>query len=131
MPVPFPGRTLLPRRPQTTRHQPCSSHSRSILVYTRQKLEESPISPLRMSPFCVIFLLILVSSLPGDPQVLDCDSLPEQGVLLPKLWFSMLMVPMQAPLLGHAPTTIPPTQCNFVMVSISILTPSIALRSNG
>jgi hypothetical protein len=49
-------------------HQPCSSHPGSWLVYARRKLEESPISPLRMSSFCVFFLLILVSSLPGDPQ---------------------------------------------------------------
>jgi hypothetical protein len=56
------------------RCQPCSSHSGSWLVYTQQKLEESPISPLRMSPFHVFFLLILVSSLPRDPQVLDCGS---------------------------------------------------------
>jgi hypothetical protein len=32
-----------------------------------------PISPLRVNPFRV-FLLISVSSLPGDPQALDCDS---------------------------------------------------------
>jgi hypothetical protein len=55
----------------------------------------------------------------------------EQGVLLPKLWFSILIIPVQAPLLGHKLTAIPPTQCAFMMVSISVLTPSIALRSNG
>jgi hypothetical protein len=58
-------------------------------------------------------------------------TLPEQGVLLPKLWFSMLIILVQAPLLGHAPTTISPIQCAFIMVSVSVLTPSIALRSNG
>jgi hypothetical protein len=56
------------------RYQPCCHHSRSCLVYTWQKLEKSPISPSRMTPFCVFFFLILVSSLPGDPQALDCDS---------------------------------------------------------
>jgi hypothetical protein len=58
-------------------------------------------------------------------------ALPEQGVLLPKLWFSILIILMQAQLLGHAPTTIPPTQCALMMVNISVLIPSIALRSNG
>jgi hypothetical protein len=62
------------RRPQTRRRQPCSSHCGSWLVYTQRKLEELPISPLRMSPFHVFFLLILVTSLRGDPQALDCDS---------------------------------------------------------
>jgi hypothetical protein len=67
----FPGDN---RRPQTTRHQPCSGHFGSWLVDTRQKLEESLISPLRLSPFCIFFLLILASSLPGNPQAFDCDS---------------------------------------------------------
>jgi hypothetical protein len=57
--------------------------------------------------------------------------LPKQGVLFPKLWFSKLIIPVQAQLLVHAPTTIPPTQCAFMMVSISVLTPSTALKSNG
>jgi hypothetical protein len=68
----FPNRTLLPgdnRRPWTTRYQPCSSHSRSWLVDAQWKLEELLISPLRMSPFHVFFLLILVSSLSGDPRL--------------------------------------------------------------
>jgi hypothetical protein len=65
----FPGDN---RRPQMT--QSCSSHSRSGLVYTQQKLEELPISPLKMSPFHVFFLLILASSLPGDPLALHCGS---------------------------------------------------------
>jgi hypothetical protein len=43
----------------------------------------------------------------------------------------LIIILMQAPLLGHAPTVIPPTQCAFIMVSISVLTPSIALESNG
>jgi hypothetical protein len=75
--APFPNRTCFPgdnRKPWTTRHQPCSSHSRSWLVYAWWKLEESPTSPLRIRPFCVFFLLLLVNSLPGDPQALDCDS---------------------------------------------------------
>jgi hypothetical protein len=44
-------------------------------------------SPLRMSPFCVLFLLILVTSLPGDPRlwiVTHVCTLPKQGVLSPK-----------------------------------------------
>jgi hypothetical protein len=52
-------------------------------------------------------------------------------VLFPKLWFSILIILVQAPLMGHAATTIPPTQCAFIMVSISVLTPSVTLRSNG
>jgi hypothetical protein len=63
-----------------------------------------------MSPFCVFFLLILVSSLPGDPQALDCDSCmctTQVGSVLPKLWCSTLIILVQAQLLGHAPTTIP------------------------
>jgi hypothetical protein len=67
----FPGDN---RRPQTMRCQPCCSHSGSWLVYTWQKLEELPISPLRMSSFHVFFLLILVSSLLGEPQALYYDS---------------------------------------------------------
>jgi hypothetical protein len=62
------------RRPRATRHQSCSSHSGSWLVYAWRKLEQLPISPLKTSPFCIFFLLILVSSLPGDPQALDCGS---------------------------------------------------------
>jgi hypothetical protein len=58
-------------------------------------------------------------------------TLPKQGVLLPKFWFSILTILVQAPLLGHAPTPIPPTQCAFIMVSVSVLTSCIALRSNG
>jgi hypothetical protein len=57
--------------------------------------------------------------------------LHKQGVLLPKLWFSILIILVQTPLLGHTPTAIPPTQCAFMMVSISVLTPPIALKSNG
>jgi hypothetical protein len=38
------------------RHQPCPSHSGSWLVYAQHKLEELPISPLRICPFCVILL---------------------------------------------------------------------------
>jgi hypothetical protein len=53
----FPGEN---RRPWTVRCQPCSSHSGSWLVYEWWKL--------RISLFCVFFLLILVSSLLGDPQ---------------------------------------------------------------
>jgi hypothetical protein len=74
MPAPYPNRTLLPRRPWITRCQPCCSHSGRWLVFAQRKLEELPISPLRMSLFCVFFLVILVSSLPGNPQALDCDS---------------------------------------------------------
>jgi hypothetical protein len=66
----FPGDN---RTPQMMRRQPCCSPSGSWLVYTQQKLEKLPILPLKMSPFHV-FLLISVSSLPGDPQALDCDS---------------------------------------------------------
>jgi hypothetical protein len=46
------------------RHQPCFSHSRSCLVYVWQKFEESPISPLRMSPF-LFSLLISTWGPPG------------------------------------------------------------------
>jgi hypothetical protein len=116
------------------RCQPCCSHSGSLLVYTLQNLEELPISPLWMSPFCVFFLLILVRSLPGDLQlwtVTHVCVLPERVVLLPKLWFSILNIPVQSPLLGHAPTTIPPTQCAFLMVSIYVLIPYITLGNNG
>jgi hypothetical protein len=130
----LPQQTLLPRRPWTTSSQPCSSHFRSRLVYAWWKLEESPISPLRVSLFHVFFFLILVSSLPGDPRlwtVTHVSALPEQGVLLTKLRFSILIIPVQAQLLGHAPTTISPTQCALMLVSISVLTPSIALRNNG
>jgi hypothetical protein len=75
--LPGPGRRVLPSRQQDIINdscQSCCSHSGSGLVYAWQKLEESPISPLRMSPFCVFFLLIFVSSLSGDPQASDCDS---------------------------------------------------------
>jgi hypothetical protein len=58
-------------------------------------------------------------------------TLPKQGVLSPKLWFSILIIPVQTSLLGRAPTTIPPTQCASMMVSVSVLTPSITLESNG
>jgi hypothetical protein len=71
------GQYSAPRRQQETtimRCQPCSSHSGSWVVYAWWKLEEFPILPLRMSPFCVFFLLILVSSLLGDPQTLNYDS---------------------------------------------------------
>jgi hypothetical protein len=64
----FPGDS---RKPWTMRHQPCSSHSGSWLVYTRWKLEDLPISPLRINPFYFFFL---VSSLPEHLQALDCDS---------------------------------------------------------
>jgi hypothetical protein len=87
-----------------------------------------------MSLFHVFFLLIFVSSLPGTSRLWTVThgyGLPEQGILLPKLWFSILIIPMQAPLWGHASTTIPPTQCIFIMVSISVLTPSVTLESNG
>jgi hypothetical protein len=53
--------------------QLCSSHSRRWLVYAQWKLEGLLISPLKTSLFLIFFLLILVSSLPGDPQALDCD----------------------------------------------------------
>jgi hypothetical protein len=43
--------------------------------------------------------------------------------MLPKLWFSILIILVQAPLLGHAPTAIPPIQCAFLKLSISVLTP--------
>jgi hypothetical protein len=69
-------KTLAPfrnRKPWKMRRQPWSSHSRSWLVYSQRKLEKSPISPLRISPFCIFSLLILVSFLPGIPQALDCD----------------------------------------------------------
>jgi hypothetical protein len=59
------------RRPWTMRHHPCSSQSESWLVNERLKLEESPISPLRMSPCYIFFLLIFVSSLPGNHQAFD------------------------------------------------------------
>jgi hypothetical protein len=55
-------------------------------------------------------------------------SLPKQGVLLPKLWFSILIISVQAPLLGHIPPTISTTQCAFIVVNISVLTPSITLE---
>jgi hypothetical protein len=71
---PSPTAPLDNRRPWTTKCQPYSSHLGSWLTYTWQKLEELPISPLRMSLSHVFLLLILVSSLPGDPQALDCDS---------------------------------------------------------
>jgi hypothetical protein len=58
-------------------------------------------------------------------------ALPEWEVLLPKLWFSVLTIFVQAQLLGHTPTTILPTQCALMMVNISVLTPSITFRSNG
>jgi hypothetical protein len=121
-------------RPWTMRHQPCSSHSRSWLVYAWWKLEELPISPLRINSFSVFFLLILVSSLPGDPQALDYDSCMHTtwvGSVVTKTLVFILIILVQAQLLGHAPTTIPPTQCALLMVSIFVLTPFIALRSNG
>jgi hypothetical protein len=84
---PSPTRPCFPgdnRRPWIRRCQPCSSHSGSWLVYKLQKLEESPILPLRMSLFHVFSLLILVSSLLGDlPQpwtVTRVCGLPERGV---------------------------------------------------
>jgi hypothetical protein len=52
-------------------------------------------------------------------------------VLLLKLWFSILIIPVQAPLLGHVPTTIPPTQCTFMIVNISVNISATALESNG
>jgi hypothetical protein len=69
----------------------------------------------------------------GNPRiwtVTHACALTEQEVLLLKLWLSTLIIPVQTPLWGHAPTTIPPTQCAFIMVSISVLIPSIALGSN-
>jgi hypothetical protein len=100
------------------RHQPCFSHSESWLVYAQQKLEELPISPLKMSPFCAFFLQILVSSLLGDPQDLNCDSCIHTtwagSVVTKTLIFTILV---QAQLLGHAPTT----QCTLIMVNISVL----------
>jgi hypothetical protein len=84
---PFPNRTLLPRRPQTMWHQPCSRHSGSWLVYTQWKLQESPISPLRINLFCVFSLLILVCSLPGTPRlwtVTHVWTLPKQGISVTK-----------------------------------------------
>jgi hypothetical protein len=53
-----------------------------------------PILPLRTSLFCVFFSLILVSSLSGNTRLWTMAhvyTLPEQGVLLPKLWFSILL----------------------------------------
>jgi hypothetical protein len=83
---------------------------------------------------CILFLLILVSSVLGTPRlwtVTHVCALPEREVLLPRLWFFILTISVQAALLSHAPTTIPPTQCAFMMVSVSVLTSSIALGSNG
>jgi hypothetical protein len=54
-------------------------------------------------------------------------TLPEQEVLLSKLWFSILIIFVKAQLLGHAPVT----PCALMMVSISVSTPSIALGSSG
>jgi hypothetical protein len=87
-----------------------------------------------MSVFRVFFLLPGQVSTWGTPRlwiVIHVCKLPKQGVLLPKFWFSILIIPLQAPLLGHASTAIPPTQCAPIMVSISVLTLSITLRSNG
>jgi hypothetical protein len=67
----FPGDNS---RPQMKRCQPCSRYSGRWQMYAQQKLKELPNSPLRRSLFHVVFLLILVSSLPGHPQALDCDS---------------------------------------------------------
>jgi hypothetical protein len=102
-------------------------------VYAWWKLEESPIPFLRMSAFRVSFLLMLVSSLPGNSQALDHDSCMHTtrvGSAATKTLFSTLVIPVQAPLLGHAPRAIPP-QCTFIMVNIFLLTPSVTLKSNG
>jgi hypothetical protein len=107
--------------------------SKRWLVYAWRKLEESPISPLKMSLFHVFFMLILVSYL-GSPRfwtVTHVCALPEWGVLLPKLWFSILIIPVAGTIAGpytHNHTT---TQCSLMMISISVLIPSIALRSNA
>jgi hypothetical protein len=122
------------KRPQTKRHRPCSSHSSSWLVYTWWKLEESPISILRMSTFLVFFLLILVSSLPGDSQVLDCDSCMyttwARSVVTKTLVFHTYYY-CSGTVVGSCATNIPPIQCAFLMVSISVLSPSNTLGSNG
>jgi hypothetical protein len=73
----------------------------------------------------VFFLLILVSSLPGDPQALDCDSCmrtTQVGIVVTKTLIFHAYYSVQSKLLGHAPTTIPPTQCSLIIVSISALT---------
>jgi hypothetical protein len=83
---------------------------------------------------CILLANLGQQSYLGTPRLWAMTHvcvLPEQGVLLPKLWFSILIILVQAPLLGHAPTAIPPTQCAFMMVSISVLTPSTTLQSNG
>jgi hypothetical protein len=51
MPALFPYRTLLPRRQQETMDEEMSTLLLSLwkLVYAWQRLEEPPISPLRMS----------------------------------------------------------------------------------
>jgi hypothetical protein len=85
-----------------------------------------PLLPVRFE----LTQLILVSSLPEDSlprlwTVTNLCTLPKQGVLLLKLWLSILIILVQAQLLGHAPTTIPPTQYAFMMVS----TPSMPSRA--
>jgi hypothetical protein len=58
-------------------------------------------------------------------------TLPEWEVLLLKFSFSILTILVHAQLLGHAPTSIPPTQYALMVVNIFVLTPSVALVSNG
>jgi hypothetical protein len=121
----FPGDNT---RPWTTIHQHCSSQSRSWLLYVRRNLEESSISLLSISHFCVFFLLILVCSLPGD----SCMFTTQAGSITKTLVFHTYYF-CAGTIVGSimAPTAITSTQCALIMVSISVLTPSIALGSNG
>jgi hypothetical protein len=85
--------------------------------------------------FCVFFLLILVSSLPGDPHALDCDScmhITQAGSAVTKTLVFHTYYSCAGTIVGLCNHShIPPTQCAFVKVSVSVLTPFITLKSNG
>jgi hypothetical protein len=57
----------------------------------------------------------------GPPRLLTVTHvcvLPEQGVVLPKLWFSILIILVQSPLLGHASKTIPPSYQPYHLLTL-------------
>jgi hypothetical protein len=112
------------------RYQPCCSHTRSWQVYTCQKLEELPISPLSMSPFFVFFLPILVNPLAGDSQAYGCDSFmcttQAWSVITKTLIFDTCYSCS-----GRVVGTCTYSVCSHDDQHISILTPFITFGSNG
>jgi hypothetical protein len=78
--------------------------------------------------------MCLVGLLLGDSQALDYDSCmhtTRAASAVTKTLVFHIYYSCVAPLLGHALTAIPPTHCALMMVSISVLTPSITRKNNG